>query len=266
MILLGGFSGVVAAPQANGWDGWKIRDSTSLLRVDHGKWQSFLSKYLDTSSKEGNLVRYAHATDADKKSLESYLALLQGVKVSNLCGKEQKAYWINLYNAATVAVILRHYPVRSIRDINLSPGGVHIGPWDATILEVEGRKLSLNDIEHHILRPVWKDNLIHFGLNCASLGCPDLPALAFTAENTDRLLEKGARSFINSHRGVAFEGGKLILSSIYNWYRDDFGKDDKQVIAFLSRFASPALRGNLDGYAGKISYQYDWRLNEPVNP
>ena len=262
IVMLGNFIHIFPAPQADAREAWKARDSGSPTRVDHGKWQAFLAKYLDTASGEANRVRYGQVTGKDKQSLEAYLSHLQREKVSHLPRQEQKAYWINLYNATTVAIVLRHYPVKSIRDIDLPPGGSHKGPWDAAILEVEGHGLSLNDIENRILRPVWKDNLIHFGLNCASLGCPDLAPVAFTAENTDRLLEKGARGFINSRRGAAFADGGLTLSSIFDWYRGDFGKDDKEVFAFLSRFAAPPLRERLEGYAGKIHYQYDWTLND----
>lgn len=258
------FSSILAAaaPKVDSWDRWKAHDPVSTLRFDHGKWQSFLDKYLDTASKDVNLVRYGQVSSKDKESLESYLADLQGAKVSQRSRNEQKAYWINLYNAMTVAVILRHYPAKSIREIDLSKGVFKKGPWDAGIMEVEGRRLTLNDIEHRILRPLWKDNRVHFGLNCASLSCPGLAPEAYTAENTDRLLERGARTYINSPPGAAFEGDILILSSIFDWYRSDFGEDEKQVLAFLSRFASPTLKARLAGHSGKIRYRYDWSLND----
>ncbi|HKP95159.1 MAG TPA: DUF547 domain-containing protein, partial [Fibrobacteria bacterium] len=135
------------------------------------------------------------------------------------------------------------------------------GPWDARRFKVEGRELSLDDIENGILRARWKDNRVHFALNCASLGCPDLSARAFTAANLDTLLEQGARAYLRSPRGASFTGDNLTLSSIFAWYRDDFGKTDRELLETLSRYA-PADKGKrLREYSGKIAYRYDWRLN-----
>ncbi|MDQ2999984.1 MAG: DUF547 domain-containing protein [Fibrobacterota bacterium] len=252
-----------AAPESESWDRWKVHEASSRLRIDHGKWQCFLAKHLDTVAADGvNRVRYGRTSGTDRKGLESYLADLQSVKVSALDRKEQRAYWINLYNAKTIAIVLDRYPVKSIRDIDLSRGLLKNGPWDAKVLEVEGIKMSLNDVEHRILRPLWKDKRIHFALNCASLGCPNLASWAYTAKNTDSLLEKGARDFINSRHGARAEGMTLTLSSIFEWYREDFGKNEKELLDFLSNYAESPLKGMLRGHAGRIKYHYNWSLND----
>ena len=231
--------------------------------VDHSPWQSFLARYLDTSAADGvNRLRYGTVTAADRQGLEAYLRALQAVKPSALDRREGLAYWINLYNAQTVDVVLRHYPVASIRDIALDTSHRKAGPWDARLLKVEGRALSLNDIENSILRPQWKNNLVHFALNCASLGCPDLAPQAYTAANSDRLMRRGAAGFINSPRGAEFTGTGLRLSSLFDWYRDDFGKNERQVLEFLSAHARPGHRDSLLAYSGHVDYAYDWRLND----
>jgi hypothetical protein len=186
---------------------------------------------------------------------------LQKTTVASLDRPEQKAFWINLYNALTVRLILAHYPVRSIRDIDISPGWFQNGPWDARVARVEEMEITLNDIEHRILRPIWKDPRVHYAVNCASLGCPNLQAIAFTAKNTEELLEKAARQYINHPRGADIRGEKLILSSIFDWFQADFGNSEKGVLNHLQRYADPSLKLQLESFEGAIRYEYDWRLN-----
>jgi hypothetical protein len=187
---------------------------------------------------------------------------MQRVDVSGLRRGEQKAYWINLYNALTVDVILDHYPVKSIRDIDISPGIFSSGPWDAKLLFIEGEKISLNDIEHRILRPIWQDNRVHYAVNCASLGCPNLQPLSFTARNLDMLLDKAARDFINHPRGVSFINNRLQVSSIYFWFQEDFGASENGIIRHLKKYLTPDNLKKLDAVHKKIRHQYDWSLNE----
>ncbi len=208
------------------------------------------------------MVRYADVTPADRTALQDYLEQLQATRVSGLNRDEQMAYWINFYNALTVEVVLEHYPVPSIRRINISPGFFSRGPWDAPLVEVEGESLTLNDIEHRILRPIWQDPRIHYAVNCASIGCPNLQLRAFTADNLEDMLEKAARDFINHPRGVDAEGRRLRLSSIFDWFSEDFGENDRDILEHISGYAKPPLAETLRNYTGRISYGYDWNLNE----
>jgi hypothetical protein len=189
------------------------------------------------------------------------LQSMQDVAISNFNRAEQKAYWINLYNAFTVDLILSRFPVASIRDINISPGLLARGPWGAKLLTVEGEKLSLDDIEHRILRPIWKDNRVHYAVNWASLGCPNLQPVAYTSGNTEALLEQGAREFINHPRGVAIDKGRLQVSSIYIWFQEDFGRDAEDLMEHWQTYANPALAEALEKYSGGLAHDYDWRLN-----
>jgi len=264
MVLLVALGGrLVAAPQAALWPRWQASDPGSDRVVDHSAWERFLAKYLVASHPSGiNRVEYGEVSAADKQMLESYLDDLQQVPVSQLNRNEQKAYWINLYNAATLDIVLDHYPVSSITKVNLSSGLFSRGPWEAKILKIEGQEVSLNDIEHRILRPIWKDPRVHYAVNCASIGCPNLQDRAYTSKNTEVLLEKGAREYINHPRGAAFEGKKLVLSSIYDWFQEDFGGSDQGVLRHLRRYAAPDLAGKLESFSGRIDYQYDWSLNK----
>jgi len=173
----------------------------------------------------------------------------------------RSAFWINLYNALTVELILDHYPVASILDISISPGLFSFGPWDKKLIEVEGEALSLNDIEHRILRPIWRDARLHYAVNCASLGCPNLREVAFTAENTEWLLEQGAHEYVNHARGAEFIDSQLIVSSIYHWFKEDFGDSDRGVIEHLGAFAAPELAKRLAKTRRLSGHDYDWDLN-----
>ena len=252
----------MAAPKAKLWDRWLSHDSQATLQVDHSPWSRFLSAYLIPGKDGVNLLAYGQVAPADRLILERYITSLANIPVSQLNRSEQKAFWINLYNALTVQVVLDHYPVESIRDIDISPGFFANGPWGKQLVRIEGEAVSLDDIEHRILRPIWKDPRIHYGVNCASIGCPNLQLQAFTAKNTDALLDKGARDYINHPRGVRVAGNRLIVSSIYDWFIEDFNGNDEGVIAHLQRYAEPGLREQLQRFNRISDHEYDWSLND----
>jgi hypothetical protein len=231
------------------------------MRIDHSAWGDFLKKYVVTDTPSGvNLVRYGEVLASDRTRLDRYLTRLQGIKISEYSRPEQKAYWINLYNALTVQVVLQNYPVKSIRDIK--SGWFSAGPWGLKVAKVAGVELSLNDIEHRILRPIWGDNRIHYAVNCASLGCPDLQAEPFTAENIELLLNAASYRYVNHSRGVRFEKQTLVLSKIFDWYQVDFGESEESMILSLEKFASPELKEKLVRFMGEVIYEYDWALND----
>jgi hypothetical protein len=260
-ILLLSISTVDAAPEAKLWPYWRGYSAASDLSIDHSPWDVFLGRYLVSGSgSEPNRLRYAAVSAEDRQQLEDYLNMLEKVRPTEMNRGEQLAYWINLYNALTVQVVLEHYPIATIREIN--SGWFRSGPWDLKLTEVEGFELTLNDIEHRILRPIWQDSRIHYALNCASYSCPDLQAFAYTHANSEELLDRGARAYVNSERGVHFDGGKLILSRIYDWYQDDFSADKEGLLSYLQSLAEPDLAQQFASYSGAVDYAYDWRLNE----
>jgi len=254
----------LAAPRAELWPRWEQHDEGNHLHIDHGAWDDFLFRNLRTKQPSGiNRMDYAHVSRVDRLILDSYLKQQAALAISTYSRAEQKAYWINLYNALTVQVVLEHYPVRSIRDIGISPGLFSRGPWDAKLLKIEGQSVSLNDIEHRILRPIWRDPRVHYALNCASLGCPNLLPEAYTVFNMEPQLEQAARDYVNHPRGVRFEHGRLIVSSLYVWYEEDFGGSAEGVLAHLRRYARGPLAERLAAWRGGFSDTYDWALNAP---
>ena len=144
------------------------------MTVDHSTWDQFLQSYLVKRNGEVNRVQYGQVSPTDHAKLSDYIHQLEQTSVRRLHRSEQKAYWINLYNALTVKVILDHYPVKSIRDIDISPGLFSNGPWGKKLVSIENQKVSLDDIEHRILRPIWKDSRVHYVVNCASICCLNL--------------------------------------------------------------------------------------------
>ena len=250
-----------AAPKSELLPQWKQSNEDNLASIDHNLWQDILDTYVNTSSSGVNLVAYSKLKNDDFETLTSYVEKLKAIDPRHYNLKEQFAYWVNLYNAATVLLIIDNHPVSSITKIK--DGLFSFGPWDKEWIKVAGETLSLNDIEHRILRPIWNDERIHYAVNCASLGCPNLSKKAFTSDNTEALLEQAAIAYINHPRGVNIVDGKLQLSSIFDWYKVDFEKNGSNLIDHISQYANASLKTKLNSLSSdKFDHDYDWDLNE----
>lgn len=258
------YAAIAVATTATAADLQRLKkwNDASEARVDHSAWGRFLQTYVDASGEDGvNRVRYGAVTEEDRKALDGYIKALSAGDPTALGRDEAFAYWANLYNALTVRLILDHYPVDSIRDIKPSP--FSIGPWKMAAVIILGEELSLDDIEHGILRAAWKDPRTHYAVNCASIGCPNLQEEPFSGETLGAALDRAARDYINHPRGAEFDArGQLALSSIYKWFREDFGRTDRQVIEHLAKYAEPALAEKLREKQTIDRYRYDWSLND----
>lgn len=250
-----------AAPKADLWPRWAAHDTASTTVIDHAAWGRFLGRYMVLGEAGPNRVAYAKVSAADRKSLEGYLQSLAGTAVSRLNRNEQFAYWVNFYNALTIKLILDHQPVKSILDIDISPGFFAVGPWGKKLVTVEGEKISLDDIEHRILRPIWKDPRVHYAVNCASIGCPNLQPTPFTGATVEKMLDAAARGFVNGTRSVWFDGKEVGVSSIYKWFSQDFGRNDREIIQHIRKYAAPDLARQLASIESISFYNYDWLLN-----
>ncbi len=250
-----------AAPEADLWTRWTKHQSNSVQKINHKQWATFLDRNLITNDKSNiYLVPYSRVTNKDRKILQNYLKYLENINISNYSRSEQFAYWINHYNARTVELILENYPIDSIKNISFS--FFSFGPWDEELITVEGIELSLNDIEHRILRPIWKDPRIHYAVNCASMGCPNLLPKPFTAETNEMLLDEAAKGYVNHPRGVRFEDEKLVLSKIFDWYLVDFGGSTDNLLQHILEYSESQLYQKIKQYKGKLEYEYNWQLNE----
>lgn len=249
---------------------WDAGDDSNAAAIDHSVWQSLLDAFVLEHESGVNRFDYAalKANSSERERLRGYLAGLQAIDPRDYSRAEQKAYWINFYNALTVETVTEEYPVDSIREISeslLGIGGfIPIGPWGDVRAEVAGIDLTLDDMEHGILRPIYRDPRIHYGVNCASIGCPNLVTTAFSAENTEELLDTAARVYVNHPRGVDIvDEDFMVISSIYTWFVEDFGGDEDGVIEHLLQYADPELADRLREFFGFIEYEYDWALNQP---
>lgn len=255
---------VEAAPKAVLWERWTAHDPDSNGRIDHGVWGDFLEHYLMTGSDGINRFAYGKVTPEDEKALNGYIEGLSDVAISDYARPEQMAYWINFYNALTIKVIIDHYPVDSIRNIDISPGLFSDGPWGKKLVTIEGEKVALDDIEHQILRPIFQDPRIHYAVNCASIGCPNLQPIPFEADRLDRQLDDAAIEFVNHRRAVEIDSGQVTTSSVFAWFKEDFGGNDPSVIAHLKAYAAPDLAMKLEGISHIDGHEYDWQLNDAM--
>lgn len=258
---------ILVTPQSHGQSTdsiWDKFDSENTTAIDHSDWQAILDAYLVTDDPSGiHLFDYEalHAHVSDRQRLNDYLAYLQELDPRQFARDVQMAYWINLYNALTINVVVEAYPVESIMEIHAgeSPG---TGPWKDVRATVAGMSLTLDNIEHDILRPIWQDNRIHYAVNCASLGCPNLASKAFMASNLEQLMDECAKDFVNHLRAVELLDEAFgVTSSLYFWYMEDFGGSEEGVLAHLQKYADQNLAEQLKSFDGSLDHEYDWRLN-----
>ncbi|MBI4768402.1 MAG: DUF547 domain-containing protein [Deltaproteobacteria bacterium] len=194
----------------------------------------------------------------EEAKLDGYLRVLENTDLKVLSQKEQFAFFVNAYNSWTIKLILSKYPsIKSIKDL----GSLFKSPWQKKIVRITGEVLTLDNIEHDILRPRFKDPRIHFAVNCASKGCPPLMSEPFRGEVLDQQLTDMTERFINAPLRNRLEGKILYVNPIFKWYSEDFNKD---IVGFFIRYAKGDLKERLvrNQKEIKIEYlDYDWSLN-----
>lgn len=225
---------------------------------DFTGWDALLKKYVKPVTLDGvklNGVDYP-ALQKDPEYARTIRAL-EAFPPTALKSREQKlAFWINTYNIMAVKMVLDHYPVNSIKDA----GGLFSSVWKKDVGKVGGKTVTLNEIEHEILRPMG-DPRIHVAIVCASVSCPDLRPEAYTVEALDRQLDDQMRLFLaNPSKGLTVDGGDVAVSSIFKWFAEDF-ESRGGVPGFLTPYAPPSARAALK--SGDLDYlDYNWNLNK----
>ena len=186
-------------------------------------------------------------------TLDSYLSYLEKTAPEkSWSANKEKAFWINVYNAYTLKIILDNYPLKSITKIN-NDGKT---AWKTPFVKVGGTTYTLDHVEHEILRKKFKDPRIHVGVNCASGSCPKLGNFAFTEDNVDAELEKLMKEFVNDTSRNKLSAKKVELSEIFNWFQGDFTANGS-VIDYINKYAEKPVNKK-----AKIKYlTYDWSLN-----
>lgn len=263
---IAGAAALLACPagalRAEPWPRWQRHSPGSRTTVDHSVWDAFLARHLHRGADGVNRVSYGAAKGAGAAALADYVRMLEQTDVDALDRPEQFCFWGNLYNARTVLLMIEYWPVASIREIAISPGLFSVGPWGRKLVRVNGETLSLDDIEHRILRPLWRDPRVHYVVNCASIGCPNLKPTAWRPAMLEADLGAAARDFVNHPRGVTVgPDGRIVVSSIYRWFREDFGDSDAGVLAHLAHHADPRLAASLRARNRIDGHRYDWSAN-----
>ncbi len=218
----------------------------------HQQWDKLLKKYVNASG----LVNYK-GLQKDQDGLNAYLKTLSdNAPQDNWSEDEQKAFWINAYNAYTVSLILQHYPVKSIKDIAGKIYKINTA-WDIKFINIGGKKYDLNNIEHSILRKKYNDPRIHFAIVCASMSCPRLRNEAYTAAKLNAQLDDAGRTFLNDKSKNKVGADKAELSKYFSWYKGDFTKN-ASLPDFINKYSQIKINENT-----KISsLDYNWNLNE----
>lgn len=219
----------------------------------HGTWTALLKAHVDG---KGHVSYMGFLDDAAK--LDAYLALLSDCPPSKEWTREERlAYWINAYNAFTVKLIIDHYPVKSIKDIGPKLAIPKVNSvWDVKFIRIGGEEMSLNHIEHSILRKEFDEPRIHFAIVCASFSCPRLLNEAFIPQKLEHQLETQTAEFINDPAHNIVTPDKVQLSAIFNWFKGDFTKNGT-LLDFIRRYSKVKVNDR-----AKVSHlDYDWSLN-----
>lgn len=213
-------------------------------KVNHAVFNDLLHKYV---SNDGN-VNYKGFIK-DKGQFKIYLTdLAENLPKDDWTIHDKLAYWMNVYNAYTIKLIIDHYPIKSIKEIK--------DPWDTRFFKLGAKWYNLNEVEHKILRKM-NDPRIHFGINCASFSCPPILNKAFTAQNVNQELDQLAIRFINDKQRNNISENSIQVSKIFQWFAKDF-KTQGSLIDFLNKYAEVAINPK----AKKTYKKYNWSLNE----
>ncbi len=223
--------------------------------VTHEAWTTLLKKHVN----EKGLVNYKGFI-TDSAALNSYLQVLSTNAPAPSWSKNEKlTYWINAYNAFTVKLITQHYPLKSIKDIGPATQIIFVNtPWDKKFFSIGGKSMTLNTIEHKILRKKFKEPRIHFAVNCASISCPKLLNEAYESATLDGQLTAQAKSFLADTDKNQVTADNPKLSSIFKWFNGDFKKTGLSKVAFINQYSPLTINDNAN-----LDYlDYNWNLNE----
>ena len=224
----------------------------STINTDNTIYNDLLKKHVTNGR-----VNY-DGFKTDEAMLDQYLNILSRTKIDTLSANGQMAFYINTYNAFTIRLILTKYPkIDSIKDL----GGFFSSPWSIKFIPLQNKHVTLDYIEHDILRPIFKDPRVHFAVNCASKSCPPLRNEAFEADRINEQLDEQTQIFINNPNTFALKEKMFSISKIFKWFKEDFNNEP---IAFIKKYADTGLKEKLDAIDSDIRVKYldyDWSLN-----
>ena len=213
-------------------------------KVDYNIWNSLLSMYVNING----LVDY-NSLDKSEPELDKFLEILSTTKIDNTWSNNDKmAYWINVYNAFTIKLVLKNYPIDSIKDLS--------NPWGKEFFKINGVLMSLGHVEHKILRK-FNDPRIHFAINCASLSCPRIIRIPYKGKNVDRLLERQTLEYLNNKKVNIITDDTYQLSKLFSWFKKDFKLEEQSLIDFVNKYSEIKISNQKN----KGFLKYNWKLN-----
>lgn len=224
----------------------------------HHLYQNVLSDFVIKGQ-----IDYARLK-AQPVELQSYLDQLAAVKKTQFHRwnqAQQMAFLLNLYNAATLQLIITHYPVESIKDI----GHLFRNAWQKKFIHLFGKQVSLDYVEHDLLRAEFGDPRIHFALVCAARSCPPLRAEPYLAHKLEGQLNNQGHIFLAdpSKNRVDLANKQVYLSKIFSWFKEDFRKDGENILDFVSHYLTADVARQVRQTHFNVQYiKYDWALNE----
>lgn len=221
---------------------------------DHQLLDQVLSRYVRNGLVDYKLLK-------GEKKLNEYLSALSAADIKSLTKDEELAFWINAYNAYTLKLITDHYPVKSIKDIGIT---FISSPWDKEIATIGGKKYTLNNIEHDIIRKKFNEPRIHFALVCAAISCPPLRSEAYSGQRLNEQLSQQVSMFFSdpSNNYIDHQKKIITLSKIMDWYKGDFEKSGNYYETVLNYFPKKFLPKELSRNYTIQYNDYNWSLNE----
>ncbi len=240
---------------------WDDSEPLSEINVDHTALQEILQAYVISDHPSGiSRFDYDRVLDDDKAKLQAYLDYLQLLEPRQLSEAEAKAYWVNLYNAATLNMVIDAYSNGRVTKVQAR--GLPTRRWRRTIVTVALQDMSLDDILNGVIRPLYRDPRMHFALFFCTLGGPDMPTEVLNGENNNELLDKFQEKYLMQSRAVRLEDGELVLSEIFQNYDTDFADSESALIRYLQQYVPEPVSEAMNGVYD-IRFDYDWALNQP---
>lgn len=218
--------------------------------VDHGPWSTLLARYVDAQGR----VAYRDLQNKDHEAFDMYLATLAHAQTDGMTDAEEKAFWINAYNAVIVSGVLHGYTAETLL------ARKRLFSWFT--VQVAGKDRTPDEIEHQILRKKFHDPRVHFTIVCASSSCPQLRREAYVPERLDAQLDEATQAFLHAPARNHLDGQPVALSKIFAWFAADFVNSAGSVVAFVRRFVPEDKRTLLHLTDSDLHYlEYDWTLN-----
>ena len=243
------------------WDVWAVSNEESTQAINHDPMTNIL-RAISVEERGKESIAYVALTGRSLEYVNAYISFLERIPISRLNRNEQLAYWLNLHNVGIIRLLAEnrngHRQLKKYRGVSGMPGD----QWSEKMFTVEGRALSLEDIEQNILFRHWKDPLIIYGLCYGAKGSPSIGKVGFSGRTVKAQLEENARNFINSNKNVRVRKANLQVSSLYTWNQAAlFDGNDEAVVAHLSAYAEPKLAQKLARVTGINKNKFNWSSN-----